>query len=330
MEFTRDQLRLDVTHLDAGAVKRTPQGGLDVPANLTRTGVFLYHNADGTTRSELRLAQDVFDAGSLDTLAGAPLTVGHPGLVRSDNWQKLAVGHVSDTVKAEGKFVSARVRVQDAGVVAKVEAKELSELSCGYTCDIEPTAGSHNGEHYDAIQRNIRYNHVALGGKDWGRAGGDVKLRLDSGACVSLPYANDMSESLETLQGQLAAANARADAAEAKLGQIDIDALVAERLALVDGAREVLGSKEKFDGKSDLEIKTAVASKAFPNVRLDGKSADYVTALCAAAVEQVRAGVKHVKTANVRVDADSLKDNIKEARDRAEARAKLAWKGNSK
>jgi hypothetical protein len=37
-----------------------------------------------------------------------------------------------------------------------------------------------NGEAYDAIQRDIIVNHVAIGPKGWGRAGPDCAIRTDS------------------------------------------------------------------------------------------------------------------------------------------------------
>lgn len=48
------------------------------------------------------------------------------------------------------------------------------ELSLGYLCDYDIQSGSWNGEYYDAIQRNIRGNHVALVNK--GRMGSDVRV----------------------------------------------------------------------------------------------------------------------------------------------------------
>ena len=164
-----------------GKVERTPQGGVRVPANLTRTGVFTYRLADGTHRRELRLPEDVFHEDSLATLAGAPVTDLHPpGMVRPDNWRTLAVGHVGENVKPDGRFVSAKLAIQDAAEIEAVDRGERSELSCGYSCRTEETPGEWNGEKYDAIQRGIRYNHVALGPSGWGRAGNEVALRLDS------------------------------------------------------------------------------------------------------------------------------------------------------
>lgn len=48
------------------------------------------------------------------------------------------------------------------------------ELSPGYTCEYELTPGVFNAQNYDAIQRNIRGNHVAL--VDEGRTGPDNRV----------------------------------------------------------------------------------------------------------------------------------------------------------
>jgi len=53
------------------------------------------------------------------------------------------------------------------------------ELSCGYEAQVLPIAGEHPGEgHYDAVQKNIRYNHLSIVPR--GRAGDNVKLKLDA------------------------------------------------------------------------------------------------------------------------------------------------------
>lgn len=173
-----------VERLDFGQftkVERTPQGGLRVPANLTRIGVFTYTRDDGTIVRELRPPDEVFAEDSLATLAGAPVTDLHPTVpVRPSNWRKLSVGHVADDVRGDGKFVAAKLLIQDAEEIAAVERKDRCELSCGYTCKLDETSGEYEGERYDMIQRSIRYNHVALGPKGWGRAGAEVALRLDA------------------------------------------------------------------------------------------------------------------------------------------------------
>lgn len=327
------QARFDRFVLDSN-VKRTPQGGLDVPANLTRSGVFIYHMPDGSVQRELRHPDDVFVADSLDTLRGAPLTVGHPGLVRSDNWKQLAVGHVSDDVKPAGSFVSSHVRVQDKGVVEQVEKKDLVELSCGYTCDVDHTPGEWNGEKYDARQINIRYNHVALGPKDFGRAGNEVKLRMDGawsapdGTYTSTMDLPEALKEIERLKGELAGANVRADAADKKLKGIDIEALVADRVALVTDAATVL-PEQKFDGKSDVDVLRAVCTHAYPDQVKADSSEDYLRGLFGAAVAQASAA--NVAKVNVRGDeltAGITDDKIAQARKRNDARSRDGWKGN--
>jgi len=173
--------RYDVAEL--GRVETTPQGFIRAPAFLTRAGVLTYRRADGTVVRELRAPKEVFAPASLATLAAAPLTDLHPReMVSPKNVRRLAIGHVSDDVRRDGEHVAARVTVQDAAAIAAVQAGERRELSCGYSCELDETPGTFQGQPYDAVQRNIRYNHVGIGPKNWGRAGSSVALRLDAAA----------------------------------------------------------------------------------------------------------------------------------------------------
>ena len=172
--------RYDVLRLDGSCAERTPQGGLRVPAFLTRAGVFEYRNANGSVRREYRPPTEVFDAQSLCSLEDAPVTDGHQGAVRPDSFQSLAKGHVR-SIKQDGQFVAGVVLVQDAALVAAVERGERREVSCGYECRLDMTPGTTpDGEAFDAIQRNIKYNHCAMLPVGAGRAGREVALRLDS------------------------------------------------------------------------------------------------------------------------------------------------------
>jgi hypothetical protein len=178
--------RVDLASGSVGESRTTPQGGIIARANLTRTGVFDYRQPDGTIRRELRHPDEVFDKKSLDSLAHAPLTIDHPDKVTPHNYKRVTVGHVAGTPHRAGKFVQQDVLVQDADAIDAAKKGKLQELSCGYECAIDPTPGDYNGEKYDAIQRRIRYNHVAAGPAGWGRAGPEVRMHLDSGAAISL------------------------------------------------------------------------------------------------------------------------------------------------
>jgi hypothetical protein len=175
-----------VRRWDAGAVgkvERTDQGYLRAPATITKTGVFTYRQSDGGARRELRLPSEVFNVDAMRSFGLAPLTNGHPPvMLDSRNTARYQVGSVVEP-RQDGDHVAAYVQVTDADAIEAAE-QGRRQLSCGYTCALEVksgvtkgVAGIPDGLHFDAIQRNIRGNHVAL--VDKARAGSTVQLRLD-------------------------------------------------------------------------------------------------------------------------------------------------------
>lgn len=318
-------------------MSRTPNGYLRGDAHVTRVGVLTYRRADGTEHRELRPPEEVFAQDSLDSFAGLPVTLEHPpGAVTPENVKALAVGALGDSVRADGRFVRASVVVHDAAAIKAVESRSKREVSCGYTCDLDETPGVWNGERYDAVQRNIRGNHLAIVTR--GRAGPDVALRLDSADAVCVDPTDDVADDAVTPEaqhmtvkikidavdyevseqaaqafaaheakhaGDLAKAQARADQLEADLAKARADAdpaklgeLVAARVALEGAAGRVLGSEFKADGKSDDEIRRAVIAKVAPEAKLDGRSPEYVAARFDAALESADAAAKVKTTAD--------------------------------
>lgn len=170
---------------------KTDAGFLRAEAYLTRVGVFEYVQPDGSVRRELRPPEEVFRDDSLDTLKAVPLTLEHPDEpVTSKNVRDLAVGTIGTDIWPERAYVRGTVVVMDEAAIKAAESGQKKELSCGYNCELEMTAGEWEGQRFDAIQRNIRYNHVAL--VEAGRAGPDVGLRLDSQDAVARhPYRTD-------------------------------------------------------------------------------------------------------------------------------------------
>ena len=235
--------RLDYGTL--GTVDKTPQGGYAIPAALTRAGVFTYIGSDGTPIKEWRPSQEVFRPQTLASLNNAPFTVGHPrpGVVNTDNWSKFARGHVGQDVRQDGDKTVATIYAQDKDAIRAITSGQR-EVSCGYHCDTENTAGivpegePDAGMRYDRIQRNIMYNHTALVPN--GRAGGEVRLRLDSNGDMSTGDSMEKVEvigGIEYAAGTPAAADARSrqDAAdktlrdEVKQLRADAAKLTAER-----------------------------------------------------------------------------------------------------
>lgn len=170
--------------LDPGKLgKPTPSGvGISVPARLTRVGVLTYRQQDGSVRRELRPPEEVFKPKSLATLAHATVTDDHPARVHPGNWRDVTIGHVASEPHQDGNFVASDLHINHGPAIEKAQNQELAELSCGYKCRLDPTPGTYEGIPYDAVQRDIEYNHVAAGPVGWGRAGGEVRMRLDSNA----------------------------------------------------------------------------------------------------------------------------------------------------
>lgn len=182
---------VDATPL--GKARRLPNGFLRAPANLTRAGVLIYRLTDGSTRRELRPPEEVFSADSLATLEMVTLTLEHPEPigtpVTADNAKELGVGHLGESFDRAGDVLAGKVVVTDAEAIRQVEAGERREVSLGYWRDLDRTPGIWNGLKYDAIQRNIRYNHAAITKR--GRAGPEVRIRLDSETAVLVGDAAD-------------------------------------------------------------------------------------------------------------------------------------------
>lgn len=171
--------RFDFSRIDAAKITITPQGFLKASGRLTRVGVLPYYRADGSVYRELRLPEEVFKADSVNSMKLAPVTDLHGGMVNPSNVQRLQVGIVCEDVDHDDRFVTGSALIQRQDTINAVKARERSEFSPGYQCWVEDSPGEWHGAPYDGIQRNIVYNHLAIGPKDWGRSGPEVALRMD-------------------------------------------------------------------------------------------------------------------------------------------------------
>lgn len=175
-----------------------PAGFLIVDARPTRSGVFKYRRPDGTIRREYRPPDEVSRLDSLTTLRGASVTDLHPvaGNVTPQTVHELEVGTVTEA-RMDGAYVVAELVVKRADAIELIRQKKRVELSCGYAQKFDPTPGkTPEGEPYDGVQRNIRYNHVALLPRGTARGGAECSLRLDADDAVLVDGADD-NESTE-------------------------------------------------------------------------------------------------------------------------------------
>jgi hypothetical protein len=240
--------------------KETPEGYLIGKAVVTNIGVFQYMNADGSIRRELRLPEEVFKFDSMWSLRGKPITNDHPSeRVTVDNIKELAVGKTEGDPIFDSYFLSIGLVFDDKDAIQAIKNGKRA-LSCGYDCELEMVSGNFMGTPYDAIQRNITYNHISL--VDKGRAGDAAMIRLDS-TDAYIVHSNEgvqqVSETLRTItldSVDYKAEDKVIDAYKAALAHVDElkatkDSLVAEKSTIQaekDALREKLDTLQKdFD-----------------------------------------------------------------------------------
>lgn len=288
-------LRFDVGRLDRA--RRTGAGGARVHGSLGRTGVQIYHDANGREIREYRSPDEVFAPETLASLGGIPVTIGHPGAVSAANWRDVARGHVSDAPpgrRQDGQleWLESQVVISDAPTLQRVDAGELVELSLGYSADVIDAPGvAPNGERYDRVQKNIRFNHLALLQDGRARAGRGARLRLDSNgdemafrqddgapakqrvkvdgidceigsdthvqmlerrAELATKRADELDAKLTAANAEIGALKAKADAAPPAP---DVDKLVQDELAFRDSMRPLLAKDYAFAGKSREQVR---------------------------------------------------------------------------
>lgn len=85
-------------------------------------------------------------------------------------------GVLGEEITAKDGTVYADVKIFSEYLKDAIENGK-KELSLGYFCKYDLTPGEYNGIHYDAVQRDLRGNHIAL--VDNGRMGHEVRV-MDS------------------------------------------------------------------------------------------------------------------------------------------------------
>ena len=309
-----DQVTFAATKTAEGFIRDTPIVG--------RTGILVYRNADGTERKEYRPPEEAFKADSLASLMGKPITIGHKAFVTAGNAAQVApVGSVLSAGRQDGNNIIADIVVYNLDTDSR-------ELSCGYTLTLDETPGTTpDGQRYDAVQRNIVYNHLAI--VPQGRAGiarlnmdGEqviddeeqeeeqkmaemTKVRLDSG--IEYECAPEVKVEIEKMRKDSADAKKEFDKLQAKYDALDAELKKEQEGRKADAEAHKANFDEAIkarvellkvaeahkvanaDSMTDTEIKTAVIKAVRGDaINLDGKSADYIEA----AYDMAKADVK--------------------------------------
>jgi hypothetical protein len=316
-------------------VKRLADGRLVADARFARAGIYEYAGAE-LGRPELpvvrvyRSADEVFKPEAMSSFAHRAVTLDHPPvMVDAKNWKEYAHGISGDEVVRDGGYVRVPMMLCDAEAVQAVEDGK-KELSAGYDAEIQFSVGTTDGgEHYDAVMRNIRGNHIAV--VDKGRAGAECRIAdadfegVEAMNAITvkqilvdgLPFSvNDQAEAIIVkLQGQLKDANGRIEtltsehaaaitAKDKELGERDatisdlkgkvideskVDQLVADRAVLIGDARSIVGDAVELKGTPS-EVRRIVVSAKVGDAAVKDKSDDYVQALFDGLLANAKAG----------------------------------------
>jgi hypothetical protein len=323
-----------VRRYDLGALQNpeiTSQGYLKVGGLASRTGIQLYRRPDGSTKRELRPREEVMAPQSLKAFEGLPLADDHPdGEVNVDNTQELGVGHVLAPGEPAGDYVGVKMLFTRPSMIAKLQKPEADggkrQLSVGYAVDLDETPGvDPTYGPYDAIQRNIRPNHLAV--VDFGRAGPMAKvnldrLRLDAADAFLVEDMQDSSQALAPMQdlghdGRVMITPAAAPnptqpatpAAEPKKDAIVMDELQKQLVA----AMTATATEKSRADKLDADLKAANDKTA----RLEG---ELESAKKDADAQKTRAdkAIEDAKTDAAKIRKDAVDSVARLANERAE------------
>ncbi len=299
--------RYDSLQYVAGAVTDTDGFMRDSPI-VARTGVYEYRNPDGTIRREYRPPDEVFASDALQSFKGKPITVLHPkkGKITAANAFGSAIGTIlSEGYPKDDKFVAC-----DIVIFAPDKIGKNRELSLGYRCDCEEVPGvSPDGLAYDAIQRNIRINHLAV--VPVARAGMKARLNCDGDEIIESEGTQNMSkfkidgvehELPDAVINHINALQSRMDAAETNLTATKeaMAGVTASKTELQTKLDAVTGERDGLQGKLD----AMTAERDNLKTKVDAAEADKKAAVDKA-VEDTKKEVK--ERAELEADAKKAK-----------------------
>jgi len=198
-------------------------------------------------------------------------------------------GVIGEDVFFDDGFLKGNIKVFSEKLADLIESGK-KELSCGYRCIYDFTSGIFNGQRYDAIQRSIRGNHLAL--VDEGRMGKAVAVLDHFTFSIDTKEATMPEETAKpelTLEGLAAKVDAIAafleklkPLEEKEHGSLDADAPAdVDKPAAADADAEaekpacdadVEAAAEKPAVAADAQIKMLQAQVAKLQTGLDGKT----------------------------------------------------------
>lgn len=156
-----------------------------IPNNpITKIGVFPYLGRQISPELEpdriyqvLRPEEELTRPETLASMEQVPLINDHTMIgtgVGMKPAEEVGIHGVTGTnVNRDGDIITNDLKVFTEKIKQLIESGK-KDLSMGYRCRYELTPGEFRGQHYDAVQRDIYLNHIAL--VDEGRCGSEVRV----------------------------------------------------------------------------------------------------------------------------------------------------------
>jgi Uncharacterized protein conserved in bacteria len=268
-------------------------GYLRIDGVVAHVGILEYMDDDGTVIREFVPEETLFDEESLKSLAGAPVTLQHPPeMVTPSNYKQYSQGSVNGMPKRDGDNLVASMLVIGNEALHAIEYDGVSELSPGYSVDLDETPGEWQGQKYGRVQRNRRYNHQAI--VDAARGGSVCSLRFDG---ANVPNNEDKSMTQIKLPG--GGTVEVADAATAAT----INAAIAKQGKRLDSTKGQLKNLVKaIAPKLKLDADTVMTES-------DDENKDEAVAVDVPAVEEAVTSVSEAVD-NLQAQLDELADAV--------------------
>ncbi len=175
------KLRIDSGRIDSYQYDED-EDTLTADVELTRSQVLPYRDDDGEIVRELLPPDELSEDSWLNSTKGKPVTEDHPSdPLNIDSISEHSKGTLHDkpdVKELDDDQVSVwnKVTIFNDELIDAIQGGK-EQVSIGRKVDVFDESGEYKGDSYDRVQRNFRLNHLAV--VDRGRAGPDVKMRLD-------------------------------------------------------------------------------------------------------------------------------------------------------